>query len=129
VGQVTSVLNQLRRTVFLRDADRLSDAELLDGFLATGDEAAFAGIVRRHGAMVYGVCRRVLGNRHDAEDAFQAAFLVLARKAATVQPPALLGNWLYGVAYRTALKARSMIAKRQAREKQVHQLPDCAAPP
>ncbi len=129
VGQVTSVLDQLRRTVFLRATDRMSDAELLDAFLATQNEAAFEGIIRRHGAMVYGVCRRVLGNPHDAEDAFQAAFLVLARKAATVQPRELLGNWLYGVAYRTALKARSMIAKRQAREKQVHQMPECAAPP
>ena len=100
-----------------------TDAELLQLYLDGGDGAAFAALVRRHGAMVLGVCRRVLRHEQDAEDAFQAAFLVLARKAASVGRRELLGNWLYGVAYRTALAARARSARRAAREKQVKEMP------
>jgi RNA polymerase sigma factor (sigma-70 family) len=128
-GQLNGVFKKVRRIARLRDLDRLSDADLLDCFIIHNEESAFEGLLRRHGPMVLGVCQRVLANPHDAEDAFQAVFLVLARKAATVQPRALVGNWLYGVAYRTALKARSMIAKRQAREKQVLEMPEAAARP
>src|SRR5262245_57303911 len=117
-GQLSGVVHHLRRAA-LRPGDDLSDGQLLTRFLAHQDEAAFEALVRRHGPMVLGVCRRVLGNCHDAEDAFQAAFLVLARKAAAVRPRDLVGNWLYGVAYRTALKARAAAARRHAREKQV----------
>ena len=94
--------------------EHLTDAELLDRYLAGEDEAAFATIVRRHGPMVYGVCRRVLRDSHEADDACQAVFLVLVRKAGAISPRSMLGNWLYGVARRTSLKARTMIAKRRS---------------
>src|SRR5262249_17501866 len=84
-----------------------------------GDEAAFTALVNRHGPMVLGVCRRVLRPAHDADDAFQATLLVLLRKARPLRRPELLGNWLYGVAHRTALKARTLAAKRRARERPV----------
>ena len=92
----------------------LSDGQLLDRFVERREEAVFEAIVRRHGPMVWGVCRRVLRDHHDAEDAFQATFLVLARKAASVMTREKLGNWLYGVAYQTAMKARAMRAKRRS---------------
>ncbi len=102
----------------------LSDERLLDHFVGRRQGAAFEAIVRRHGPMVWGVCRRVLRDHHDAEDAFQATFLVLARKAASVMPREKLGNWLYGVAYQTAMKARAMRAKRRLREGQVSEVPE-----
>jgi RNA polymerase sigma factor (sigma-70 family) len=107
----------LRRLVC--EGEAASDAELLGRFLNQRDEAAFTAIVRRHGPMVLGVCRRVLHHTQDAEDAFQATFLVLARKANAVGDRSALANWLYGVAYRTALKARATTAKRLAKEKQM----------
>ncbi len=116
------LLPHLRRVALARDA-QTGDAALLGEFVATRDEAAFAALVRRHGPMVLGVCRRVIGDPHLAEDAFQATFLVLARRAATVRPRHIVGHWLYGVAYRTALKARGAAARRMAKEKQVDAMP------
>ncbi len=102
VGQLSTVLQQLRRLLLKQDAAGSTDESLLESFLNQRDEAAFETLVRRHGPMVLGVCRRILGNSHDAEDAFQAAFLVLVRKGASVRPRSMVGNWLYGVACRTA---------------------------
>jgi RNA polymerase sigma factor (sigma-70 family) len=99
------------------------DDQLLACFVADRDEDAFAALVRRHGPMVWGVCRRLLGYHHDAEDAFQAVFLILAQKAITVRPQAALGPWLYGVAYRVALKAAAAGARRRSREGQVTDMP------
>jgi RNA polymerase sigma factor (sigma-70 family) len=92
----------------------LTDAQLLDAFVAHRDEGAFAALVRRHGPMVLGVCRRVLGNPHDAEDAFQSTFLVLVRKAGSIWHGHLLNNWLYGVACRTATKVKARTARWRA---------------
>jgi|GEM_PF-5362115 len=111
------VLRHLRRVAFLHNHDRLSDGQLLEQFLSQREEAAFEALVRRHGAMVLGVCRRVLRHEADAEDAFQATFLVLVRKAGTVQPRDHVGHWLYGVAYRTALRAKALEARRRMKER------------
>ncbi|MCI0681923.1 MAG: sigma-70 family RNA polymerase sigma factor, partial [Gemmataceae bacterium] len=118
------VVHELRRTAMLPDGAGASDGHLLERFIADRDAVAFEALVRRHGAMVLGVCRRVTGHVHDAEDAFQAAFLVLARKAAAVRPRELLGNWLYGVAWRSALEARTKAARRTAREQPLHDMLD-----
>ena len=123
VHLLTSVLQDLRRTT-LHDAASLSDGKLLDHFIEHKDEGAFAALVQRHSAMVWGVCRRMLPHHHDAEDAFQATFLVLARNAAAVRKREMVANWLYGVAHRTALKARAMTEKRRTREKQVMNMPE-----
>ncbi len=100
-----------------------TDGQLLDHFLSHKDENAFAELVHRHGAMVLGVCRRVLEDAHAAEDCFQAVFLVLMRKADTIMPREMVGNWLYGVAYRTALEARKQAFRRKNLEKKKQAMP------
>jgi RNA polymerase sigma factor (sigma-70 family) len=114
----------LRRVVLAEAVKERTDGQLLSAFIANRDGDAFAGLVRRHGPMILGVCRRITGDQTSAEDAFQAVFLVLARRAATIRPREQVGNWLYGVAYRTALKARAVLARRRSREKQVHVMPE-----
>lgn len=126
IGQSSEVIQHLRRTALLHDGAGLSDGQLLEHYISGRDDAALSAIVRRHGPMVWGVCRRVLGNHHDAEDAFQATFLVLVRKAASIASRELLANWLYGVAYQTARKAKTMNAKRNRREKQLTKMPEPA---
>jgi RNA polymerase sigma factor (sigma-70 family) len=121
-NRLRGALEHLRRTL-APPGDGATDGQLLARFLADRDEEAFAALVRRHGPMVLGVCRRVLGHAQDAEDAFQAAFLVLARKAASVRKRAAVGSWLYGVAYHTARRARDARSRRRAREKQVDAMP------
>lgn len=106
--------------------DGMTDGELLTRFLNHQDAAALAALVQRHGPMVWGVCRRLLHNHHDAEDAFQATFLVLVKKAATLPNPETVGNWLYGVAHQTAVRMRATVAKRGVRERQVVDMPEPA---
>src|SRR5262249_13119480 len=107
----------------------ITDGELLGCSLSRRDESAFESLVRRHGPMVLGVCRRTLRNEADAEDAFQATFLVLVRKAAGIRPRGMVGNWLYGVANTTALKAKAMRSKRRAKEAEAGARPKLQTPP
>jgi RNA polymerase sigma factor (sigma-70 family) len=122
-GQPHPVLRFIRRLAALPPGGDTSDSQLLQRFHAEHDEAAFAELVQRHGPMVLGVCRRILRDEHDADDAFQVTFLVLARKAGSLGQPWLLGNWLYGVACRTAAKAKAEAARRRTRERQVVDVP------
>jgi RNA polymerase sigma factor (sigma-70 family) len=122
-GQLGSVFQSFRRAALRQDGCGMTDGQLLECFLADREEAAFEALVRRHGAMVLGVCRRILRNSHDAEDAFQATFLVLVRKATSLGRRETIGNWLYGVAYHTALKARATAGKRRAKEAQARDMP------
>jgi RNA polymerase sigma factor (sigma-70 family) len=123
----SKAIQHLRRAVLVRDGAGLTDGQLLDRFIERRDETAFAALVKRHGALVWGVCRRLLSH-HDAEDAFQATFLVLCRKAASVRPRHMLANWLYGVAHRTALHAKRTAGRRRAKERQVAEMPQPAVP-
>ncbi len=116
--QPSSILRQLRQMVAVKDAGTVPDQQLLDRFVRRREEAAFEALVRRHGSLVLGVCRRVLHNWHDAEDVFQATFLVLARKADSIGKQASVSSWLYQVAYHMALKARKQASNRQWHERQ-----------
>src|SRR6266851_1925208 len=109
-----SVLRQLRRWADPKGVAALTDAQLLHRFVTARDEAAFEVVVWRHGPMVLGTCRRLLGNDHAAEDAFQAAFLTLARKAGSITKATSLPAWLCRVASRIALELRTQARKRQA---------------
>jgi RNA polymerase sigma factor (sigma-70 family) len=118
---LSHLLHRLRRLAV--GPDRTPDADLLARFARTRDEDAFAALMARHGPMVLNACRRVLGDAHRAEDAFQATFLVLARKAGALRRPEALAGWLYGVASRVARKARGREAG-QERPRPPENLPD-----
>jgi len=121
----TSQESQQLRQFLLHDSIGQTDEQLVAAFIERRDEAAFAALVKRHGPLVWGVCRRTL-EQHDAEDAFQATFLVLCSKAASIKRREMLASWLYGVAHQTALQARRTAARRRAREKQVVHMPEPA---
>src|SRR5436190_15010913 len=125
-SQMSKVLQHLCNTVLLAEGAERTDGQLLECFIARREPAALEALVRRHSVMVWGVCQRVLRSHHDAEDAFQATFLVLLRKAPSIVPREMVGNWLYGVAHQTALKARATRTKRRTREKQVTDMPEPA---
>jgi RNA polymerase sigma factor (sigma-70 family) len=118
------VIEQLRRDLLRHDGAGLTDGQLLEAYVARREDAAFAALVRRHGPMVWGVCRRILWRHQDAEDAFQATFLVLVRRASDIHRLDSLASWLYGVAHKTALKARARTARQQQRETSVPGLPE-----
>jgi RNA polymerase sigma factor (sigma-70 family) len=121
--QLSPVLRHLRRLVGPPAQDGVSDAQLLDRFVAQNDEAAFELLLWRHGPMVWGLCRRILPNFHEAEDVFQAAMLVLARKAGSINKKRSLASWLYKVAFRIALRARADSSRRFRFEKQLERWP------
>jgi RNA polymerase sigma factor (sigma-70 family) len=125
-GQLDVVVRHIRQLVGGR-GEGLQDGQLLQRF-AAGEESAFTALVRRHGPMVLGVCRRILGNVHEAEDAFQATFLVLLRRAHALDRRGSLAGWLYTVAYHVALRARARAARRQRQERKVAQMADTVAP-
>ena len=113
---ISDVVRDLGQSERLRFALILTDAQLLERFARQRDEAAFEALLHRHGPLVFGVCRRLLGDVHDTEDAFQATFLILACKAGSISRRALLGNWLYGVAYKVASRARKTAIRRHVCE-------------
>lgn len=116
---VTYVLRHLRKLAATPAAGDLTDGDLLERFCRGREETAFALLVQRHGPMVLSVCRRIVHDAHDAEAAFQAAFLVLARKAGDVRKQASLASFLYGVARRVATQARARAARRRARQREL----------
>src|SRR5262249_22555061 len=122
-----TVISYLRMTLCAGKWGGAPDEELLEQFVTQRDEAAFAALLRRHGPMVWGVCQRLLAHHQDAEDAFQATFLILARKAAVIGRRQLLANWLFGVARRAALNMRAMRARCARREQSCGDLPDVQA--
>ncbi len=122
IGQPRSVIHHLRRAALLQDGGGMTDGLLLEVFLSRRDEAAFEALVQRYGPMVLGVCRRLLRHTHDAEDAFQATFLLLARKAASIKQRESVGSWLHRTAFRAALEAKA--ARGRSRERQVSTMPE-----
>jgi RNA polymerase sigma factor (sigma-70 family) len=122
-GPATTVLHYLRRLVTGRSPDETTDDELLARFQARRHEPAFAELMRRHGPMVLGACRRILHDPNDADDAFQATFLVLVKRAGSLGVIHSVGDWLHGVAVRTALRSRSEVAKRRQREREAAAMP------
>jgi RNA polymerase sigma factor (sigma-70 family) len=114
--RLNEVMRKVRGRLARDECAGATDAALLERFRSSRDEEAFTELVRRHGGMVFGVCRRLLPNSHDAEDAFQATFLVLVRSGSAVRQLASVASWLYGVARRTALEARRAAARRKVKE-------------
>jgi RNA polymerase sigma factor (sigma-70 family) len=117
------LLYHIRRLAALQADSSATDAELLERFVGRRDDDAFTCLLTRHGPMIWNVCRRILADVHRAEDAFQATFLVLARKAGAISRREHLASWLYGVAFRVALDARARAARRQQRERVMSEVP------
>ena len=118
-GQASTILQQIDIAFNAGTVVGLTDRQLVERFAARRDpiaEVAFAALVRRHGPMVLRVCRKVLRNHHDAQDSFQATFLILARKAGSLRVEDSLGPWLHGVAYRVASTSKAAAARRRAHE-------------
>jgi RNA polymerase sigma factor (sigma-70 family) len=126
--QLTRVLRQIHHLAAGLRAGEWSDGQALGRFVAAREEAAFCALVQRHGPLVWGVCRRILKHIQDAEDAFQATFLVLAQRAGSIRKPESVGSWLYGVAYHIALEARNRQVRRGTRERQVENMPHPPSP-
>src|SRR6266851_5521373 len=127
--QLDSFIRCLRRWAGAGTAMALTDAQLLERFVGHREEAAFEALVRSHGPMVFTLCRRLLHNAHDAEDAFQATFLVLVRKARSISKRESVGSWLYGVANRIASRERIRQAHRNKHERKfVHAMRDEGSP-
>jgi RNA polymerase sigma factor (sigma-70 family) len=122
-GPLTDVLRYIRRIRITAATADLDDGRLLERFIEQRDEAAFEALLHRHGPMVLGVCRRLLRDGHDIEDAFQATFLVLVRRARSLRKRERVANWLYGVGYRTALRARTEAALHSAHTKPLLEVP------
>ncbi|HJZ89777.1 MAG TPA: sigma-70 family RNA polymerase sigma factor, partial [Gemmataceae bacterium] len=116
-ARLTGLIRRLHSGLVPAPAVGQTDREALRAFVARKDESAFAVVVQRHGAMVLRVCQRVLHHAQDAEDAFQATFLVLARKAATIGKSESLGSWLHGVAFRVSMRAKRDAGRRRAKER------------
>jgi DNA-directed RNA polymerase specialized sigma24 family protein len=116
--QAGTILRHIRSLVDISSNKELTDAELLDRFVVHREEAAFAALVERHGRLVWGVCKHFLRQEQDSEDAFQATFFVLARRAGSIRKAASVGSWLYGVAYKVAMKAKQRSRRQKAREGQ-----------
>ena len=123
IPKLLAVLRHVRRVADAEVARDLTDAALLDRFVGRRDEAAFMLLVERYGPLVMGVCKRQLDEVHDAEDAFQATFLVLVRKAASIRKRTALGSWLHGVAARVASKARAQTRLRATKERRAAEMP------
>src|SRR5262249_50187627 len=114
-GPLRRLIQAMRQSA-VPDCPPDDDGRLLRSFVARGDQNAFELLLWRHGPMVLGVCRRLLTNPHDAEDAFQATFLALVKKAGSIAAGAALGSWLYRVAWRVSLRLRAALARRARRE-------------
>lgn len=126
--QLQPVLRHIRRLLGQSCGHQLPDGLMLERFALQREEAAFAALVERHGPMVWSVCRRVLNDDHEAEDAFQATFLVLTKRADAIRQRQSVASWLYGVAYRVALKARAKVGKRRAREQRLTEPAEAVEP-
>jgi RNA polymerase sigma factor (sigma-70 family) len=125
IRSMNSVIQYIRRLA-REDEHVRTDGELLNAFVQMRDEGALTVLVERHGPMVWGVCRRLLRAHQDAEDAFQATFLVLVRKAASLRDRDAVANWLHGVAHQTAVRVRATLAKQYRRERQAMDMPEPA---
>jgi RNA polymerase sigma factor (sigma-70 family) len=123
-GPSSPLLRFIRLLAAARGTGELTDGQLLQRFVRERDESAFAALLHRHGPMVLGVCQSILHDAHEAEDAFQATFLVLVRKARSIGKPESVASWLHGVAYRLAAKARADLARRRSHERQAPRMPN-----